>query len=212
MKHEITTAPIDAECIVTFGGDAFSPSPLNQYTLGDEIPPVLNFAQTDVACVGNHELDNGLDVMKQRVSECNFPWLFSNFTHKDSGMPLGGVERTDIIEKSGIKFGFFGIGGKAWIDAIKGIKNLHEYTFIDPAECSNMISKELRNAGCDVIICLSHQSQPDDERICMEAEDVDIVLGGHDHIEWIKQFDNGRWVVKAGSDFKVRTSPHMESG
>jgi len=143
--------------LVTFGGDAFSPSPLNQYTLGDEIPPVLKFAQTDVACVGNHEFDNGLDIMKKRVSECNFPWLFSNYTNIETGIPLGQLERYVIIERNGVKFGFFGIGSKNWIDAIKGVE-IDNFVYIDPVECSDTISKELRAHGCDVIICILDQA------------------------------------------------------
>lgn len=39
-------------CFVTFGGDAFSPAPLTRYTMGSEMPPIMNLAQTSVACVG----------------------------------------------------------------------------------------------------------------------------------------------------------------
>lgn len=38
--------------LTAFSGDAFSPSPLTQHTDGEEIPPVLNAALVDVACIG----------------------------------------------------------------------------------------------------------------------------------------------------------------
>eukprot|EP00171_Calliarthron_tuberculosum_P015494 IDg15494t1 len=37
--------------LTAFSGDAFSPSPLTERTDGAEIPPVLNAALVDVACI-----------------------------------------------------------------------------------------------------------------------------------------------------------------
>lgn len=50
--NEQITAAEGSDTIVTFAGDAFSPAPLTPYTDGEEMPPVLNAAKVDVACVG----------------------------------------------------------------------------------------------------------------------------------------------------------------
>ncbi len=34
---------------------------------------------------------------------------------------------------------------------------------------------------CDFIVALTHMRQPDDERLAVEAKDVDLILAGHDH-------------------------------
>lgn len=201
VKDEIKNAD-GSPCLITFGGDIFSPAPLTPRTKGAEMPPIMNFASTTVACVGNHELDNGLDVMRERISETKLPWVLSNLYETSTGIPIGGVERYSIIEKSGVKFGFIGLGSKDWVDDITCIDH-KDFTFIDPVQSADTISKELREQGCDVIICLTHMAQPDDTNVITKAKDIDILLGGHDHIVWKKKFDNGRWAVKAGSDFKV---------
>lgn len=50
-------------------------------------------------------------------SLCNFPWLLANVLDPGLGInvPLGGCERTAIIESStGIKIGFIGLAEKEW--------------------------------------------------------------------------------------------------
>ncbi|KAI9871801.1 MAG: hypothetical protein M1823_008340, partial [Watsoniomyces obsoletus] len=43
-----------------FSGDAFNPSLESSVTKGSHMVPVLNLLGTDVACVGNHDLDFGV--------------------------------------------------------------------------------------------------------------------------------------------------------
>lgn len=51
VKKQIETSE-GAHCIITFAGDAFSPSPLTPFTEGAEMPPIMNMVNTTVACVG----------------------------------------------------------------------------------------------------------------------------------------------------------------
>lgn len=190
------------ETFITFAGDAFSPAPLTPYTKGEEIPPVLNAIKTTVACVGNHELDNGIDVMKERVSETNFPWVLSNLIDSKTGKPLGDASRSFILKRGDVKIGFFGLASQDWIDALS-IPNVKDLRFTDLIEASDQLATELRKEGCDVICAITHTMIPDDTRIAENAKDVDIILGGHDHVVWKKKI-NGRWAIKAGTDFKVR--------
>lgn len=50
VQKELRIANTDT--LVVFSGDAFSPAPLTNYTNGEEIPPVLNAAHVDIACIG----------------------------------------------------------------------------------------------------------------------------------------------------------------
>lgn len=43
------------------------------------------------------------------------------------------------------------------------------------------LSALLRSKECELIIALTHMRAPNDERLAREAEDIDIILGGHDH-------------------------------
>lgn len=143
--------------------------------------------------------------MKERVSECNFPWVLSNLYEKTTGLPVGGVKRCAVIERSGVKFGFIGLSSKEWVDSLTAIEQKH-FVFVDPVSAADKVSKELREMGCQVIVCLGHLTQAEDELVATNAKDVNIVLSGHDHIVWTKKFKGGRWAIKAGSDFKVRVN------
>ena len=36
--------------------------------------------------------------------------------------------------------------------------------------------------GCDIVIALTHMRNPNDLRLMREVPEIDIVLGGHDHV------------------------------
>ena len=52
-----------------------------------------------------------------------------------------------------------------------------------------------------MIVALTHMRVPQDRNLPQEVPDIDIVLGGHDHII-MKQFINQIPVVKSGDNFK----------
>lgn len=186
---------------VIFSGDAFSPAPLTPHTQGAEMPPVLNALQVDVACAGNHEFDNGIDVMKQRVSECRFPWLLSNVKYGCQGRVVGDIEEWVIIEREGVKVGFIGLASEAWVVALDKIDK-NDLIVEDYVQCADRLARKLRADGCDMVVAVTHMRQPDDYRLAHEGMDLDIILGGHDHIVCAR-FVNGRYIVKSGTDFKV---------
>lgn len=43
--------------------------------------------------------------------------------------------------------------------------------------------------GCDVVIALTHMRTPNDIRLAEEVDEIDLILGGHDHVsEFIQVF------------------------
>lgn len=68
----------DHNALVLFSGDAFNPSLMSTITAGAQMPPVLSQAQVAAACVGNHDLDFGLEKFEELVKKCKFPWLMAN--------------------------------------------------------------------------------------------------------------------------------------
>lgn len=51
---------------------------MSTITKGTQMPSVLNQAQVAAACVGNHDLDFGIDKFEELAKKCNFPWLMAN--------------------------------------------------------------------------------------------------------------------------------------
>ena len=43
--------------------------------------------------IGNHDLDFGVENLREKIHDSHFPWLCSNCWHKDTGLPLAGSVR-----------------------------------------------------------------------------------------------------------------------
>lgn len=193
------------ETIVCFSGDAFSPATLTPYTEGSEMPPILNMAQVDVAVIGNHELDRGIEVMKRRIDECNFPWLMSNIIDSKTNSIIGDVPMTHVIERAGIRVGFIGLGSQDWINTLslpdRGRLVCKDFVF----QATKLASHLRKNEHCQFVVALTHMGMDDDLHLAQNAAGVDLVLGGHDHTAVLDK-RNGVYVVKSGTEFQVSLS------
>ena len=70
---------------------------------------------------------------------------------------------------------------KEWLDTLSTI-NPEEVTYTDYVESGNALAKELRGKGCQFIIALTHMRTPNDLRLAANAPEIDLILGGHDHV------------------------------
>jgi len=51
----------------------------------------FNLMHPDVSCLGNHELDDGLETAKNLIDKTNCPWLMTNLIDKQTGKPILGL-------------------------------------------------------------------------------------------------------------------------
>ena len=82
-----------------------------------------------------------------------------------------------------IYYFFFQIGlvEKEWLDTLSTI-NPEEVTYTDYVESGQALAKELRGKGCQFIIALTHMRTPNDIRLAENTTEIDLILGGHDHV------------------------------
>lgn len=143
--------------------------------------PVLNAAQTDIACVGNHDLDFGVEQFKHLAKKCNFPWLCSNVEDPalGEGVSLAGVEKTKILESGGRKVGVIGVVEKEWLETVNSLPP--GLKFIEPVDAVKKWVPGLREQGAELIVIVSHQREPNDLKLCEDLPEgfVDILLGGY---------------------------------
>lgn len=145
------------------------------------MPPVLNAVGTDVACLGNHDLDFGVETFEALRKKCRFPWLMANIMDPAVGMEkgLGGTEKTVMLEASnGLKVGVIGVGEREWLETINLLPP--GLVFRRPSEVVKELVPELRKKGADIVVCVSHQREPNDVLLAEEIPEglVDIILGG----------------------------------
>ncbi|KAF2465527.1 5'-nucleotidase [Lindgomyces ingoldianus] len=187
-----------------FSGDAFNPSLESSVTKGSHMVPVLNGIGTDVACVGNHDLDFGIRQYRHLTSQCHFPWLLANVLDPALGEnePLGNAKKTVMLESSnGIKIGVIGLAEREWLDTINSLPP--DLIYKSASATAKELVPGLREQGAEIVVAVTHQREPNDNKLAELTADglVDIILGGHDHY-YSHNFVNGTHVLRSGTDFK----------
>ncbi|KAM0668888.1 hypothetical protein ACQRIU_002450 [Beauveria bassiana] len=189
--------------ITLFSGDAFNPSLESSVTKGKHMIPVLNAIGTDVACVGNHDLDFGVKQFESLAEKCNFPWLIANVLDPALGkdVPLGNAKPTHMMTSSnGIKIGVIGLGEREWLATINSLPP--DLIYKSASATAKELIPKLKADGAEIIICLSHMREPNDVKLAEQTDGlIDIILGGHDHY-YNHQLINGTHVLRSGTDFK----------
>ncbi|KAL9078154.1 MAG: hypothetical protein Q9157_002912 [Trypethelium eluteriae] len=183
------------ELIELFSGDAFNPSLESSVTKGSHMVPILN---------ANHDLDFGVNQFEHLANQCTFPWLLANVFDPGLGddVPLGRAQKTMIITSSnGIKIGIIGLVEKEWLDTINSLPP--NIIFKSAAATAQELIPELRAQGAEMIIALTHQREPNDNKLAQDTPPglIDIILGGHDHY-YGHQIINGTHILRSGTDFK----------
>ncbi|OAA46099.1 5'-nucleotidase [Metarhizium rileyi] len=189
--------------LTLFSGDAFNPSLESSVTKGRHMVPVLNAIGTDCACVGNHDFDFGVQQFEYLVGKCTFPWLVANIMDPALGedVPLGNAKKTHMLTASnGVKVGLIGLGEREWLATINALPPNIIYKSAS-ATAKELVPK-LREQGAEIVICLSHMREPNDNKLAEQTEGIiDIILGGHDHY-YNHSFIKGTHVLRSGTDFK----------
>jgi len=187
----------DGSMIITFGGDAFSPSIMSSIFKGKQMVDVFNKLGFDYAVYGNHEFDFGPEVAEQRVKESNFPWLSSNLLDQRTGKPLAGGVEFSITEINGVKVGFIGLIDN-WLELTSPGENA---LYLDFITVGRDLARKLKAEGADIVIALTHMDMIHDEELAGSVPEIDLILGGHDHGGMFKVV-NGTLIFKAKSDWR----------
>jgi len=138
----------------------------------------------DAATMGNHDFDGGMEGFVKAKQFGEFPFLCANYDFANT--PIHGHTKESIIfEKGGVKIGVFGIGVE-----LKGLVPARLYgesKWLDPIEIANDRSAELKNKGCDLVICLSHlgyeygTDKISDRQLAQKTKNIHLIIGGHTH-------------------------------
>ncbi|KAL3447193.1 hypothetical protein BJX65DRAFT_295851 [Aspergillus insuetus] len=187
-----------------FSGDAFNPSLESTVTKGRHMVPFLNKAGTDVACVGNHDLDFGVAQFRHLRDQCQFPWLLANVLDPALGenVPIGNCEKTCMLTSSnGIKVGVIGLGEREWLGTINSLPP--DLIYKSASKTAIELVPKLREQGAEIIVAVTHQREPNDNKLAESIPHgmIDIILGGHDHY-YSHTFINGVHVLRSGTDFR----------
>ncbi|MBT8458108.1 MAG: multifunctional 2',3'-cyclic-nucleotide 2'-phosphodiesterase/5'-nucleotidase/3'-nucleotidase [Boseongicola sp.] len=158
------------------GGDQFQGTLFYQYYKGAAAAEMMNKMGYDAMTVGNHEFDDGPEVLRGFVNNTNFPILMSNADI--SGEPLldGAIQKSTVIAKGGERIGLIGLTPQDTDELASPGPNV---TFTDPVSAVQAEVDKLTEMGVNKIVVLSHSSYQVDLRVAEGTTGVDVIVGGH---------------------------------
>ena len=196
LKRERARAP---NAIFTHGGDLISPSLMSGLTKGAHMIDLMNRLKLDVAVLGNHEFDFGLDVLGARIGQSKFPWLGANVSGRQPSTPTGW--RNLWTRKVGpFRVGIIGVVTPKSQQYIRGTVPV---AFGSPQAAVRLVLADFKDQGSrkpvDVIVALTHMDLDEDRALARAFPEIDLILGGHEHIP-IARMEGRTLIFKAGSD------------
>lgn len=176
---------------------------LNYFKLINEktihpIIKVMNELQYDIATVGNHDFNYGVDFLKTVTKQANFPFICSNIFYRNNNKEKKKGEslfpKTYIIEKqltgtNTIKIGFLGIAPPQILIWDKHILNNSLY-IEDIVESAKYAAKQLKQSGADIIVALAHsgiiplkylKNSENAVYKLSKIKEIDAIFSGHAH-------------------------------
>lgn len=168
-------------------GDIFQGTPYFNYYGGELEFKLMSMMQYDLATLGNHDFDNGIDGFYAQLPHAKFDFVSANYDFKNTILDQI-VKPYKTFKKAGVKIGVFGLGVE--LDGLVDKKLYKETVYNDPLEVTKDIVRQLKeDEKCDLIICLSHlgfkyRNEPDkicDVLLAQQTKDIDLIIGGHTH-------------------------------
>ena len=207
--------------ILIDNGDLIQGTPLTYHYAridNSKINPVikiLNYLNYDLAVIGNHEFNYGIEILNRAIKESEFPWLSANIIYKASNKCF---TRQPYIVKSfdsGIKVGILGLTTK-YIPNWESPTNIQGLSFEDPVEHAKKWVKILKDEEkVDIVVVSYHggfernieTGKPTENltgenqgyELCRDVPDIDILLTGHQHRSIYGCKINGVLVLQPGN-------------
>jgi 5'-nucleotidase len=177
----LVTAIADARArsnnsILVDGGDQFQGSLFYTYYKGKVAAEFMNKMGYDGMTVGNHEFDDGPEVLRGFMDAVDFPILMSNADVSQEPALAGVLEKSTIIERGGEKIGLIGLTPEDTDELASPGKNV---SFSDPVAAVQEEVDRLTANGVNKIIVLSHSGYAVDQKVAAETTGVDVIVGGH---------------------------------
>ncbi len=167
-----------ANYILVDGGDQFQGSLFYTYYKGKVAAELMNKMGYDAMTVGNHEFDDGPEVLRGFAESVSFPILMSNAEYSGESALVGTIRKSVVIERGGERLGLIGLTPVDTQELSSPGKNI---VFTDPVASVQEQVDLLEAEGINKIILLSHSGYLVDQHVALNTEGVDIIVGGHDN-------------------------------
>jgi len=162
--------------ILVDGGDQFQGSLFYTYYKGKLAAEMMNKMGYTAMTVGNHEFDDGPEVLAGFVDAVEFPILMSNADISGEPLLADKIAKSTVIEQGGEKIGLIGLTPQDTDELASPGPNV---IFTEPVGAVQAEVDKLTEEGVNKIIVLSHSGYRVDQEVAQNTTGVDVIVGGH---------------------------------
>jgi 5'-nucleotidase len=179
------------------GGDRFTGTLFHQQYRGQDNVQIMNALGYDTMTLGNHEFDDGDEVLASFIDGLNFPVVTANVDFSESEILAGKVQPYVVLEVNGQQIGIIGL---VTPDA-PTISSPGEALVFNShlAGATQAAIDELTAMGVNKIILVTHIGLPADLEVAQNTSGLDIIVGGHSHTLFSNTY------VAAEAEYPVET-------
>ena len=210
---------LENNVLLVDNGDAIQGAPVGTMTKGAAIIDLMNAAGYDVATMGNHEFDYGMDNFLALAEKANFPYVSANFTYQGELVFAPYV----IKDVDGVKIAFVGVTTPKTFTSSTPVYFQDEngnyiYGFCED-DTGAALYAAVQNAadaakaeGADYVVVMAHLGIEEgcspwtSSELIVNTNGIDVLLDGHSHsvieAEIVKNKD-GKDVLMAACGTKL---------
>ncbi|HVS66859.1 MAG TPA: bifunctional metallophosphatase/5'-nucleotidase [Thermoanaerobaculia bacterium] len=158
------------------GGDQFQGTLFYSRFKGEVAAETMNRLGYDAMVLGNHEFDDGPEVLARFIARLRFPVITTNLDASEVPELAGEIEKSAVLEIDGRRVGLVGF-------VTEEVPQLSspgpDLAFLPIEETLTAEVEALEGAGVDVIVALSHAGFERDRRVAAAVPGIDVIVGGH---------------------------------
>jgi 2',3'-cyclic-nucleotide 2'-phosphodiesterase (5'-nucleotidase family) len=160
-------------------GDKFQGTPFYSIFKGEANFRIAKAIGYDATTLGNHELDNSLENLLEKLRMSDLRLLCCNVFYRHNNKPA--FKPYHVFRRNDLTIAVIGsIGDEAW-DVID-VKTKAPLYATKQIEEVRKVAKRLRPYA-DLVIVLSHAGFDPDCEMAKAISEIDLILGGHSHTE-----------------------------
>jgi len=189
-------------------GDFLGGSPFSWLALSGQAPELSLMVELgyDVVTIGNHEYDYGPAILADYLRAAGYPEAAARTAivatntvfPENHALTRLGVRRTFLKKlNNGLTLGFFGLIGRR---AIRNATMAPPVTFTDQVEMAREAVTELKQAGADVIIAITHSGVGEDIELARAVPDISLIVGGDSHTALYEVITEGETMIVQTGD------------
>ena len=192
LKATLDSAAARCRCpsLRVDAGDEMQGTLASNLVFGRSSIEALNALGLDVASLGNHDFDWGIDTLRARQREAHYPWLAANVFDSLSGRRPAWAVPWRLLQKGGLRIAVIGYVTPSSKVIVKA-ENVAGLVFRKGAAAFRDVLDSARAAHADLTILVAHEGAFCDSLPCrgeiidlareLDSTQLQFIVSGHTH-------------------------------